>query len=98
MNKKLTAITAGAALLVVAALLAIVAVASPAPAQASGEAMPAVKVKDTGDAFIIRWTVPAGVEPTQQLVEAWTDDGYGRSRQHPLLVPGRRRTGGRGFN
>ena len=78
MKRKRALIAGLSAMLVVAALVAVSAVASPTPIQAASDPAPSIRVRDTGEAFIVRWTVPESVDPQQQLVEAWTDDGYGR--------------------
>ena len=76
MKRKRSLIAGLSAMLVVAALVAVSAVALPAPTQASDDAAPSIRVMDTGDTFIVRWTPPEGVNPQDQVVRYWTDDGY----------------------
>ncbi len=86
MNRTRTTIAGVAAMLAVAALLVAVAVALPAPTQASDDAAPTIRVRDTGDSFVVRWTAPEGVDPQDQVVRYWTDDGYSllTSASHPV--------------
>lgn len=82
-----TTIAGVAALLAVAAVIAAsAAFAVATPTQAASDAAPTIRVRDTGDAFIVRWTAPDGVAPQDQVVHYWTDDGYSRltSASHPV--------------
>ena len=88
MNRMQTAMTRTVAMLVVAVLVAATAAtATPTPSQAAGEAAPSIRVGDTGEAFVVRWMPPAGVTPTGQIVEVWTDDGFRRTSSLNIPVP-----------
>ena len=77
MKRKRNLIAGLSAMLVAAALVAVSAVSLPTPTQAaSDDAAPTIRVRDTGDTFIVRWTPPEGVNPQDQVVRYWTDDGY----------------------
>ena len=86
MNRTRATITGAAAMLAVAALLVAVAVALPAPTQASDDAAPTIRVRDTRDSFVVRCAAPEGVDPQDQVVHYWTDDGYSllTSASHPV--------------
>ena len=78
MNPTRTTITGAMAMLAVAAVItAVVALATPTSTLAEGDVAPTIKsIRDTGDSFVVRWTVPEGVSPQDQVVYYWTDNGY----------------------
>ena len=87
MNRMRTAMTKGLAMLAVAALVAVAAATGgPTPTQASGDTAPSIRVGDTGEAFVVRWTPPEGVTPSGQIVEVWTDDGFRRTSSLTVSV------------
>ena len=87
MNRNQTATVGLMAMLVILALAAAaMAMASPMPAAGAGAAEPVIRVRDTGDVFIVRWRVPEGVAPQEQTVDAWTDDGYRRTSSASVSV------------
>ena len=94
MNRTRTTISGVAALLVVAAVIAAAAaLVAATPTQAASDAAPTIRVRDTGEAFIVRWTAPEGVSPEDQVVRYWTDDGYSlqSSASHPVSDDARER-------
>ena len=78
-RKQIATVGLAATLGMLALATAAVAMALPSSAAGAGNAEPVIRsVRDTGDAFVVRWGIPEGVTPQEQTVEAWTDDGYRR--------------------
>ena len=88
MKRKRSLIAGLSAMRVAAALVAVSAVASSAPSQAASDAAPTIRVRDTGDSFIVRWTAPEGVGPQDR----WTTTGLMTATvADPCFISGVRR-------
>ena len=94
MKSKRTTVASLSAMLVVAAVIAAAAALAVAtPTQAASDAAPTIRVRDTGDSFVVRWTPPEDVDPQDQVVHYWTDNGYRRLTRasHPVSDDARER-------